>query len=129
MNRDFDKEISVAPTLVPAVRTAAVTAATSVDLAGFKKAAFLVSVGTLTDGTWTFDPEESDDGSSWSNIAADDLSGSFAVATSAADDTTYEVGYLGSKRYVRCNVAVSGASSGGPFAVYVIRAGARTLPQ
>lgn len=129
VSRDLDKEVSVASTLLPNVRTATATG-TTVDLAGFGKAMFVAHDGTITDGTFAFDPEESDDGSSWANIAAGDLSGSFTNATSAADDTVQEVGYLGTKRYVRCNVTVTGSpGTGGPVGVSVVRAGARTLAQ
>lgn len=128
-NRDIDKEISVVETLSPNIVTST-TSGSTVDLAGFQKAAFVAHIGTITDGTYAFDPEESDDGSSWSNIDSADLSGSFTNATSAADDTIQEVGYLGTKRYIRCNVTVTGSpSTGGPIGVTVIRAGARTLPQ
>jgi len=127
--RDLDKEVSVATTLLPAVRTSTASGST-VDLAGFTKAMFVAHVGTVTDGTFAFDPEESDDGSDWDDIAASDLSGSFSNATSSADETVQEVGYLGTKRYIRCNVTVTGSpSTGGPIGVTVVRAGARTLPQ
>lgn len=127
--RDIDKDVSVANTLLPNVRTATASG-TGVDLAGFRKAMFIAHVGTVTDGTFAFDPEESDDNSTWSNIAAGDLSGTFTNATSSADDTVQEVGYLGSKRYIRCNVTVTGSpSTGGPIGVTVLRAGALTKPQ
>lgn len=128
-NRDLDKDISVVSTLAPALLDATTEGAT-VDLAGFSKAAFVAHIGVVTDGTFAFDPEESDDGSTWGNVAAGDLSGAFVNATSAADETVQEVGYLGTKRYIRCNVTVTGSpSTGGLLDVTVIRAGARTLPQ
>lgn len=127
--RDLDKDISVATTQLPNVRTTSADGAT-VDLSGFTKAAFVAHIGTITDGTFAFDPEESDNGSDWTNIAAGDLSGAFVNATSAADDRVQEVGYLGTKRYIRCNLTVTGSpSTGGAVGVTVIRAGARTLPQ
>ena len=127
--RDLNKDVAVVSTLLPNVRTSTTSGAT-VDLAGFREAMFIAHVGTITDGTFAFDPEESDDDSTWTNIAAGDLSGSFTNATSSADDTVQEVGYRGSKRYVRCNVTVSGSpSTGGAIGVTVVKAGARTLPQ
>lgn len=127
--RDFNKDVAVSSTLLPNVRTAT-TSGASVDLKGFTKAMFVAHVGTVTDGTFAFDPEESDDNSNWTNVAAGDLSGSFTNATSSADDTVQEVGYLGSKRYIRCNVTVTGSpSTGGPIGVTVIKAGARQVPQ
>lgn len=125
LRRDIDKDISVAQTLTPAARTATATG-TTVDLAGFNVAAFVVAAGTVTDGTHTPDPEESDDGSAWSNIAAQHLSGTPAAIVTGA---VQEIGYLGSKRYVRMNVTVAGATTGGVYGCHVIRSGARTLPQ
>lgn len=127
--RDLDKEISVASTQLPNVRTTSAEGV-AVDLAGFTKAVFVAHLGTITDGTFAFDPEESDNGSDWSNIDAGDLSGAFVDGTSTADDRVQEVGYVGSKRFVRCNLTVSGSpSTGGAVGVVVVRAGARKLPQ
>ena len=126
---NIDKDVSVSSTRLPNVRTTTATGVT-VDLAGFDKAMFIAHVGTITDGTFAFDPEESDDDSTWGNIAAGDLSGSFTSGTSSADDTVQEVGYMGSKRYIRCNLTVSGSpSTGGAVGVTVLKAGARTKPQ
>lgn len=119
--RDIDQQVSVANTLLPNVRTATASG-TGVDLAGYRTAMFIAHIGTITDGTFAFDPEESDDNSTWSNIAAADLSGSFTDGTSAADDTVQEVGYLGNQRYIRCNITVSGGpATGGPVGVTVMR--------
>lgn len=127
--RDINKDVVVSTTLLPNIVTST-TSGTTVDLAGFTKAMFVAHIGTVTDGTYAFDPEESDDDSTWTNVAAGDLSGTFANATSSADDRIQEVGYMGSKRYVRCNVTVTGSpSTGGPIGISVIKAGARTLPQ
>lgn len=127
--RDINKDVVVSTTLLPNIVTST-TSGTTVDLAGFTKAMFVAHIGTVTDGTYAFDPEESDDDSTWTNVAAGDLSGTFADATSSADDRIQEVGYMGSKRYVRCNVTVTGSpSTGGPIGISVIKAGARTLPQ
>lgn len=127
--RDLNKDVVVSETLSPNIVTST-TAGTTVDLAGFTKAMFVAHVGTITDGTYAFDPEESDDDSTWTNISAGNLSGAFVSATSSADDVIQEVGYLGTKRYIRCNVTVTGSpSDGGPIGITVIKAGARTLPQ
>lgn len=126
--RDLNNEISVVSTLAPSV-VKTTTAGTSVDLAQFTRAAFVAHVGVVTDGTLAFDPEESDDNSAWSNIAEGDLSGAFISATSGADETIQEVGYLGNKRYIRCSLTVTGSpATGGVIGIAVVRAGARTLP-
>jgi hypothetical protein len=127
--RDLVHSVAVSTTMLPNVITST-TAGTTVDLAGFTKAMFVAHLGTITDGTFAFDPEESDDDSTWTNIAAGDLDGTFANGTSSADDRIQEVGYQGSKRYVRCNLTVTGSpSTGGAIGISVIKGGARTLPQ
>lgn len=127
--RDIDKELSVVTTQLPNVRTTSNDGAT-VDRIGFRTAMFVAHLGTITDGTFAFDPEESDNGTDWTNVAAGDLSGAFVNGTSAADDRVQEVGYLGSKRYLRCNLAVTGSpATGGAIGVSVILGSPRTLPQ
>ena len=126
--RDINKDVSVASTLLPNVRTATASG-TGVDLAGYRSAMFIAHLGTITDGTFAFDPEESDDNSAWTNIDSGDLSGSFTNGTSSADDTVQEVGYLGTKRYIRCNVTVTGSpSTGGAIGVTVVRGRPITKP-
>jgi hypothetical protein len=118
---DFNNQIATASTLAPALRAETGNGAT-VDLSNHQGAAFVVHVGVVTDGTHTFDPEDSPDGTNWTNIAAGNLSGSFIAATSAADETIYEVGYIGRQRYIRCNVTVTGSpSTGGLYSVSVVR--------
>lgn len=127
--RDINKDVAVSSTLSPNIVTTTTTGAT-VDLLGFRQAMFVAHVGTITDGTYAFDPEDSPDGTTWTNVAAGYLSGSFTNATSSADDTVQEVGYLGSQRYIRCNVTVTGSpSTGGPISVTVIKGAPRQAPQ
>jgi hypothetical protein len=129
MSRDLDKEISTAHSFVPAARTSTANG-TGVDLVGYDKAAVVVSAGVVTDGTHTLSLEESDDNSSFTAVAAGNLSGSFTALTSGAGGSaTQEVGYLGTKRYIRAVTTVTGSpSTGGVYSVIVIRAGARTAP-
>lgn len=129
VNRDLNKSVSVASSLLPNVRTATANGS-GVDLSGYTKAMFLAHIGTITDGTFTLSAEESDDNSTFTAVAAGNLSGAFVAATSSADDTVQEVGYLGSKRYVRAVVTVTGSpGTGGPVGVTVVRGGALTEPQ
>lgn len=129
MRLDINKELSVNSTQLPNVRTTSADGVT-VDRSGFRTAMFVAHIGTITDGTFAFDPEESDNGTDWTNVAAGDLSGAFVNATSAADDRVQEVGYVGSKRYLRCNLTVTGSpSTGGAIGVSVVLGDARTLPQ
>jgi len=123
-SRDLQGNISIVTTLVPATRTADAIGST-VDLRKYESAAIEAIVGTITDGTHTLTVQESDDGSTWTDVAADDLQGSFL---NLASNTDQEVGYLGSKRYIRVNVAVVGATSGGTYAVSIVRGHPHNAP-
>ncbi len=123
-NRQLSSRISVAQTLVPAVRTASATGA-GVDLAGYHAAAVYIVAGTVTDGTHTPVVQESDDNVTFTNVAAEDLQGSLA---NIASNTVQEIGYIGNKRYIRVNVTVSGATTGGVYGAFVVRGRPYSMP-
>lgn len=126
--RDLNKEISVVTTIEPAAAVTATTTGAGVDLAGYRSAAVVLHCGVHTDGTFTPTVEESDDNSSFSTVAAADLSGSFATVTSSTDQIIQEVGYLGSKRYIRLLMTETVASTGAFFSAVVVRGNPLTLP-
>lgn len=123
-SRDLKNNISVATSLAPAARTASGTGAT-VDLLGYEAVAIEAIVGTITDGTHSLTVEYSDDGTTWAAVPAGELQGSFA---NLASNTNQEVGYIGFKRYIRVNTTVSGATSGGVYAVAVVRGYPKVAP-
>lgn len=129
---DLASSISAAITLAPAARTSAANGAT-VDLAGYSGATAVVASGTITDGTlYTFELQESDNGSDWTAVADSDLIGTEPAFGSTADDNVVKkVGYKGNKRYLRLSLAsVTGSpSTGGVFAAVILRSGARVGPQ
>ncbi|MFE2941035.1 hypothetical protein ACFXKG_18520 [Streptomyces sp. NPDC059255] len=113
-------------------RTATATG-TSVDRAenglAYQDALITVATGTITDGTHTIDIKESDDNSTWTSVAASDLQGAKPVLTSSAGGaSTLDVGYKGMKRYVRVDVTVASATTGGVYGAVVILANPRTAP-
>lgn len=127
--RDLDKVISVANTIAPAAARTAHTTGTGVDLAGYRAAVIVLHCGVFTDGTFTPIVEESDSsGSGYTTVAAGDLSGSFTAVTSANDDSVQEVGYLGSKRYVRLYMEETSASTGALFSAVVVRGNPVSAP-
>lgn len=126
--RDIDKQISVVTTIEPAASITATTTGTSVDLAGYRSAAVVLHCGVHTDGTFTPTMEESDNNSDWTTVAAGDLSGSFTAVISSNDQSIQEVGYLGSKRYIRLLMTESVASAGAFFSAVVIRANPISKP-
>jgi len=126
--RDINKEVSVVTTIAPAAAATATTTGTTVDLANYRAAMVVLHIGVVTDGTFVPTLEESDNDSDWSTVAAGNLSGSFASVTAAADETIQEVGYLGTKRYLRLVMTETVASAGALFSATVVRGRPLTKP-
>lgn len=123
--RDFHNEVSVSNSLAPVGNRNASANGTGIDLAGYRATAVVFSVGAITDGTHTPKLQESDDNSSFSDVAAGDQSGTLAAFTAS---TNQEVSYIGSKRYIRAVVTVAGATTGGMYAALVLRGNPITAP-
>ncbi|MFI8254084.1 hypothetical protein [Streptomyces filamentosus] len=120
------------PTLAIALRTNGTVNGTTVDLHENKDAArsavLIVHAGTVTDGTHTVSLQESDDDSTWAAAPAASLQGSVPAITSANDETVYELGYVGSKRYLRAVVVTASATTGGTLGAVIQRAFPRRRP-
>ncbi|WP_409469066.1 hypothetical protein [Streptomyces sp. HC307] len=119
-------------TLAIALRTNGTVNGTGVDLHENKDASrsamLIVHSGTITDGSHAVTLQESDDNSTFTNVAAADLQGSNPTVTSTDDDKIYEVGYVGSKRYLRASVTTSGATTGGTLGAAIVRGFVRRPP-
>lgn len=126
---DLKSRVSVAQSLAPASRTAAVNG-TGVDLAGYDAATVVLDLGAAggTTPSFTFEVQHSDDNSSYAAVAAADLdSGQPAAVT--AGGSVVEIGYRGIKRYVR--VAITAATGTSPTllcSATVVRGKPRKLP-
>lgn len=126
--RDINSNVSVATSVLPLLRTATVSGS-GVDLRGFDAAMVILDIGTITDGTFTPKLQESDDNSTFSDVASADLEGSFTAATSSADDGVQQVGYKGDARYIRAVYTVTGSpSTGGTVGAVIVRGDAHSLP-
>jgi hypothetical protein len=140
--RSFNDIAKFTQCLDPATLTADADC-TAVDMKNFGVCRFLVAVGesgdTLSGSVKIeLEVEESDDNSTFSDVADADLDsyvagtndGCFAVIDAAAeDDTLYEVEYRGSKRYARVVVNLVGShSSGTPVAVIAAQGGPTVAP-
>ncbi len=82
---------------------------------------FVITTGTITDGSVAVTVEESD--SSGSGFAAVDSScvlGSLPTIVAADDDTVKSFGVRPTKRYVRVVATTSGATTGGVFSATAI---------
>ncbi|MGH9320574.1 MAG: hypothetical protein ACRD3V_11905 [Vicinamibacteria bacterium] len=81
------------------------------DLRGFDAATLLVQVGAYTDGSFPLVVEESSDDVTYAAVADADLVGIEPSVDAAGDaDSVVELGYIGSKRFLR--VSISGAVPG-----------------
>ncbi|MFR0354164.1 hypothetical protein [Streptomyces sediminimaris] len=129
--KDAYNNLLTLSSLTPAAYTAS-TNGTTVDRAGdnlFQDALVAIPVGTVTDGTHTFEVQESDDDTTWSAVADEHLQGTEPAVTSATDQTVYEIGYKGSKRYLRVVTTVTGSpATGGVYGAHVVLANPRVAP-
>ena len=107
----------VAEAIAPAAYTADANG-TGIDLQGYDAAMVVFHPGTITDGTHTPKVQESDDNSTWNDVAAADQEGTLSAL---ANNTVQRVGYKGAKRYVKAVVTVTGATSGGVYGAEVVR--------
>jgi hypothetical protein len=109
--RDIASNIGIAQTLAP-VDYAATTKGTTVDLLGFESAAVVVNTGAITSsGKYVVSVQESDtttDGD-FTDVVAADLVG--VLPTELAATSTYKVGYIGHKRYVRAVITKTSGTS------------------
>lgn len=107
--RDLRNSTGASASIRPQVASAAVQGVT-VDLRGTNSAFFLVDTGAIAGaGDFAFAPEESDNASDWTAIAAGDLTD--APPATLVADSTYRVGYAGTKRYVRSAITKAGGTS------------------
>lgn len=105
----------------------------AVDLSDYDAAVACIYTGTITDGTWTPALQETDTSSvatSWSAVTTTDLDGAFAAFTaSRTAGTVTEVGYKGTKRYVRLVLTSSGTiTTGGVIAGFIVKGDPRNKP-
>lgn len=122
--RNLKDLLSPVASLRPAARTATATGS-GVDLQGYEGAVVVFTAGVLTDGTHTPKLQESHDNSTFTDVAAGDQIGTLA---NLASNTDQVVGYIGSKRYLRAVITVSGATTGMVNGAYVLRGFARHQP-
>lgn len=107
--RDLVSNIGVVMLVAPAVLTATNTA-TGIDLLGFNAAAVIINTGAIA-GSGNFTPklQESDDNTTFTDVAAADLIGTFPAVLAAS--SVYKVGYRGNKRYVRSVITLNSGTS------------------
>lgn len=118
---DLHNNLYGIPTIQPAAQTGAVTGS-GVDLKGYDGAEVVVHVGVRTDSTFVANLQESDDNSTYTDVASGDMIGS-EPTISGYSNKVYQLGYKGTKRYIRLNTSfvAGGESTGAVFGAVVIR--------
>ena len=80
----------------------------------FRDVLFVLTSGTITDGTYAVTVEESDQsGSGFAAVDSSRLLGALPSFAATDDDTVKSVGVRPNKRYVRVVVTATGATTGG----------------
>jgi hypothetical protein len=126
--RDLAHNLGPAQSLAPAARTASANG-TGVDLLGFNSAMVLIDLGAWTDGSHTFEVQESDDDSTYAAVADADLIGTEPVMDAVDEDNTiHKVGYIGNARYIRVATTVSGTTTGAVYGASIVRGNAASKP-
>jgi hypothetical protein len=101
--------IDYVTSVAPLIRTTSVNGS-GVDLANYGGNAFAFVCGANTDGTHTPKLQDSADNSTFSDVVAADQVGTLSAL---AANTIQKVSYIGSKRYVRAVITVTGSPSTG----------------
>jgi hypothetical protein len=99
----------VVTALAPSARTTTANG-TTVDLNNANANMVTIHPGTITDGTHTPKLQDSPDGSTWTDVDASLVVGSF---TAIASSTIQKVSYIGAQRYIRLVVTVTGSPATG----------------
>jgi hypothetical protein len=116
---ESQEELSVL-SLPPVARTASANGSAA-DLLDCRTAWIVAQSGVVTDGTHVVKVQESDDGSTWNDVASGDLIGGSMQFTDAFDNFILKSKYIGDKRYVRAVLTVSGATTGAVISVLIYR--------
>lgn len=118
------------------ISSSTTTAGSGIDIANYPVGFnFTMHTGARTDGTYTLLIEESDDNSTFTAVADDDLvkqDESSSVAPEAqtalaAANSTSKIGYIGAKRYVKASI-VSTSVTNGAIAGVIYEGAARSIP-
>lgn len=128
--KDLSQVVKSNISLAPAARAASANGS-SVDMSGYESALILIALGSWTDGIHAYEVQESDDDAAWTAVAAADLVGTEPTVSDATDDdSTVEIGYIGSKRYVRVVVTCSGSplATGTVSSAVIVQGHARHAP-
>ncbi len=120
VSRDLVSNVSVRESIRPAVATGSVTGEV-VDTRGYRSAAILVATGALAgsgDQTPKLQHSHTTTGGDFEDVDEADLQGAFPATLAA--NSTYKVGYVGDRRYLRVVVTHNDGTSVARSAVVVL---------
>ena len=111
LHSNVDDRMALNPTLIASNTT---TVGNIIDSLGFESLAFIVAMGTITDGAYALLLEEGDDSglSDAAVVSADETLGELTGFVAADDQSTKRVGSIGKKRYQRLSIVSTGVTSG-----------------
>lgn len=87
---------------------------------------FLVTAGTITDGTYTLKVMDSPDNSTFTDVTATDMVLG-PSSTITATGGTAEIEYVGNQRYVRLSIVSTGVTTGGAISARAVLGGTAAL--
>jgi hypothetical protein len=123
----YDRLLPV-PALASGAHTNGAANGAAVDLGvfgnNFESAMFVITAGTITDGTHVAKLQDSPDGTTWTDVDAAHVQGGPVSLGAAQSNTVSALGYLGggAARYVRLVLTTTGATTGGVIGANAILA-------
>lgn len=120
-------------TVVASVPIAAYTAAAAVDGAGlawgkYRSVMVVIFAGTITDGTHTFEVQDSANGTDYTAVADAYLHGTEPALADSDSDSVTVIGYKGTRKYIRTIVTTAGATSGGVVGSLIVATNSSRRP-
>jgi hypothetical protein len=111
-----------------AIATDDTTDGTGVAWGECRSAMAVIVAGTITDGNFAFELQDSDDNSSYTAVANAFLDGTEPTLDSGDSDTVTVIGYKGTRKYLRVSVTTTATTTGGLVGALIVYSGAHRAP-
>jgi ribosomal protein S2 len=100
----------------------------SIDTQGYEGVTFILGLSARTDGTYTPNIQDSDNGTDWADVSADMFTVTEATTAVAAANAPKMIGVVQTRRYARMQVVASAVTTGGTALGYALLESARHRP-